>query len=140
MLLAGCRIMSKYERLARLMKIITFVEARRNLGRADLAGSCEVSVRTIQRDINSLCHAGVPISWTSDSGYEIMSEFFLPPINLTLEEAFYLVTITRVFSEDEEYIQRETVEYAISKIIARIPDQTRRKLEAALDAGRLKGK
>jgi len=69
-----------------------------------------------------------------------MSEFFLPPINLTLEEAFYLVTITRVFSEDEEYIQRETVEYAISKIIARIPDQTRRKLEAALDAGRLKGK
>jgi len=131
--------MSKYERLARLMKITTLINARRHLSRADLAESCEVSVRTIQRDINSLCYAGVPISWASNSGYGIMPGFFLPPTNLTLEEVFYLVTIARAFSEDKGDIQRRTIESAISKIIARIPDQIRRRLEVALDTGRLEG-
>ena len=65
--------MSKYERLSRLLKIMTFIKAQRNLRRRDLARKCEVSVRTIQRDIDSLIYAGVPIFW-SNGGYEIMPD------------------------------------------------------------------
>ena len=52
--------MSKYERLSRLLKIMIFVKAHSNLRRGDLAEKCEVSIRTIQRDIDSLVYAGVP--------------------------------------------------------------------------------
>lgn len=124
--------MSKYERLSRLLKIMTFIKAQRNLRRMDLARKCEVSVRTIQRDIDSLVYAGVPIFW-SKGGYEIMPDFFMPPVNLSLEEAFHLVIATKTFSEGKEEIQQRAIESAISKVIARLPDETRCRLDQILD-------
>jgi predicted DNA-binding transcriptional regulator YafY len=124
--------MSKYERLARLLRIVTLVNAQRNLNRKDLARKCEVSVRTIQRDIDTLSYAGVPIFWAED-GYRIMPDFFLPPVNLSLEEAFHLVIATRAFSEDKEDVLQSTIESAVSKIVARLPDETRYRLEAILE-------
>ena len=124
--------MSKYERLSRLLKIMTFIKSQRNLRRTDLARKCEVSVRTIQRDIDSLIYAGVPIFWSKD-GYEIMPDFFLPPMNLSLEEAFHLVVATRNFSKDKEIPQKRAIESAISKVIARLPNETRYRLAEALD-------
>ena len=132
--------MSKYERMARLLKIMVFIEARRSgLNRKELAKLCGVSVRTIQRDIDTLAYAGIPVFW-SNTGYEIMSDFFLPPVNLSLEEAFYLVVVARAFSGDEEGPQQRTIEAAISKIIARLPSETRYRLEAILDKASLEGK
>ena len=123
--------MSKYERLSRLLKIMTFIKAQKHLRRRDLANKCEVSIRTIQRDIDSLIYAGVPIFWAND-GYKIMPDFFLPPVNLSFEEALHLVIATRAFSEDKEESQQRTIESAVSKIIARLSDDTRRRLEATL--------
>ena len=124
--------MSKHERLARLIKIMILVKAQRNLRRKDLARKCEVSVRTIQRDIDTLTYAGVPIFWCND-GYQIMPDFFLPPVNLSLEEAFHLVVATKTFSSDKDKLQQRIIESAISKIIARLPDQTRSRLMELLD-------
>lgn len=124
--------MSKHERLARLMKIMTLIKAQKNLHRKDLARKCEVSVRTIQRDIDTLSYAGVPVFW-SDEGYEIMPDFFLPPMNLSLEEAFHLVLATEAFSENMDESKRQTIESAMSKIIARLPNETRYRLEEILD-------
>jgi len=124
--------MSKYERLSRLLKIMTFIKAQKHLRRRDLASKCEVSVRTIQRDIDSLIYAGVPIFWAND-GYKIMPDFFLPPVNLSFEEAFHLVIATRASSEDMEESQQKTIDSAMSKIIARLPDETRHRLETTLD-------
>ncbi|MBD3183889.1 HTH domain-containing protein [Candidatus Poribacteria bacterium] len=126
--------MSKHERLARLMKIMTLIKAQRNLHRKDLARKCEVSVRTIQRDIDTLSYAGVPVFW-ADEGYEIMPDFFLPPMNLSFEEAFHLVLAAEAFSEDIDKSKRQTIETAISKIIARLPNETRYRLEEILDEG-----
>ena len=130
--------MSKYERLSRLLKIVTMIRAQRNLCRSDLARKCEVSVRTIQRDIDSLVYAGVPIFWSND-GYEIMPDFFLPPVNLSLEEALHLVIATKAFYEDKERSQQRTVESAISKIIARLPNETRDRLKTILSEERPQG-
>ncbi len=124
--------MSKHERLARLMKIMILIKSQSNLHRRDLATKCEVSVRTIQRDIDTLSYAGVPVFW-SENGYEIMPDFFLPPVNLSLEEVFHLVVAIKAFSEDKGKSQQRMIESAISKIIARLPNETRYRLRAILD-------
>jgi predicted DNA-binding transcriptional regulator YafY len=123
---------SKYERLARLLKIITLVKANPRLTRSDLARLCEVdSVRTIQRDINSLAIAEVPIYW-SGAGYEIMPNFFLPPLALSVEEALSLVLSANAYSEGEGKLHESTIESAVSKIVATLPSGTRKLLETGL--------
>ncbi len=125
--------MSKYERLARLLKIITLVKANPRLTRSDLARLCEVnSVRTIQRDINSLAIAEVPIYWSGD-GYEIMPNFFLPPLALSVEEALSLALSTRAYSDGEGQFHENAIESAISKIVAALPNATRELLEIDSD-------
>ncbi len=110
------------------MKIITLVKANSKLTRADLARLCEVdSVRTIQRDINSLAIAEVPIYWSGE-GYEIMHGFFMPPMALTMEEVLSLVLNAKIYSQSEKDVQN-TIESAISKIISAQPSATRDYLE-----------
>ena len=125
--------MSKYERMARLLKIITLVKANPRLTRADLARLCEVdSVRTIQRDINSLAIAEVPIFWSGE-GYEIMPNFFLPPLALSIEESLSLVLSARAYSEGEGKFHENTIQSAVAKIVATLPEPTRELLEADSD-------
>jgi predicted DNA-binding transcriptional regulator YafY len=124
---------SKYERLARLLKIITLVKANPRLTRSDIARLCEVnSVRTIQRDINSLAIAGIPIYWSGE-GYEIMPGFFLPPVTLSVEEALSLAISAKAYSEGEGKFHESTVGSAISKIMATLPRRTRELLETGSD-------
>jgi predicted DNA-binding transcriptional regulator YafY len=124
---------SKYERLARLLKIITLVKADPRLTRSDLARLCEVdSVRTIQRDINSLAIAEVPIYWSGE-GYEIMPNFFLPPLSLSVEEAFSLVLSASTYSNGEGSFHESAIKSAMSKITATLPRPTRELLELDLD-------
>jgi predicted DNA-binding transcriptional regulator YafY len=121
--------MSKYERLARMLKIVTLVKTNPRLNREDLARLCEVdSVRTIQRDINSLALADIPIYW-SGQGYEIMPNFFLPPMALTIEEAFSLLLSAKTYSEGEGQFHKDALESAISKIKSTLPQSTRELLE-----------
>lgn len=124
--------MSKYERLARLLKIITLVKSNHKLTRSDLARLCEVdSVRTIQRDIKSLAIAEVPIFWSGD-GYEIMPNFFLPPLALSVEEALSLLLSASAYSDGEGKFHESSIESAISKIVDTLPETTRKLVEADL--------
>lgn len=121
--------MSKYERMARLLKIITLVKANPKLNRFDLARICEVnSVRTIQRDINTLNVAEVPIYWSGE-GYEIMPGFFLPPLALKLEEALALIISAKAYGTGEGKFHENVLESAIAKIIGTLPETTRTLLE-----------
>jgi predicted DNA-binding transcriptional regulator YafY len=121
--------MSKYERLARMLKIITLVKANPKLSRTELARLCEVdSVRTIQRDINSLALADIPIYWSGD-GYEIMSNFFLPSMALTIDEAFSLILSAKTYSEGEGQFHKVSIESAISKILTTLPEKAKELLE-----------
>jgi predicted DNA-binding transcriptional regulator YafY len=122
-----------------MLKIMILIKARRSQGRMELATECEVSVRTIQRDINSLNYAGVPVIW-SDNGYEIMPDFFLPPLNLCLEEAFYLAIAVKASCEGMEESHQRKIESALSKIVAGLPDETRELLEVAIDMATSSGK
>jgi predicted DNA-binding transcriptional regulator YafY len=53
-------------RAARLFKIVTLVASRRSgerMGRETLAEACECTVKTIQRDIQCLQEADIPLEW-----------------------------------------------------------------------------
>ncbi len=131
--------MSKYERLARMIKIMILIKARKKLKRRDLAEECEVSVRTIQRDLNSLCCAGVPVLW-AEGGYEIMPGFFLPPVNLNLEEALYLAIAAKASCEGKRESCQRKVESALSKIVASLSNEMQEQVEAAMDMAVSEGK
>jgi len=63
--------------------------SRRPLSAARLSDEFEVSKRTIERDIQSLQLAGVPIyaDHGVSGGYSILREHSLPPLNLTVPES-----------------------------------------------------
>ncbi|MCJ7509107.1 MAG: YafY family transcriptional regulator [candidate division Zixibacteria bacterium] len=76
--------MSKYDRL---IHVLNLLRSRKSLRTADIAKECEVSERTVYRDILALSSANVPIYF--DDGYKLLSDAFLPPLNFDLEE--YLI-------------------------------------------------
>ena len=76
--------MSKYDRL---LHVLNLVRGRPGLSAGELARECEVTERTIYRYITGLSSANIPIYF--DRGYRLLSDAFLPPLNLTLDD--YLV-------------------------------------------------
>lgn len=80
-----CQRMNKYERL---LYILNLVRTHRGLNAAGLARKCEVTERTIFRDITALSSANVPIYY--DRGYKFLTGSFLPTLNFDLKE--YLLT------------------------------------------------
>jgi predicted DNA-binding transcriptional regulator YafY len=79
----------------RLHAIVDELRARApsRVTRRELAERFEVSSRTIERDIEALLLAGVPV-WSDpgrDGGYSIMRATSMPPLNLTPEEAVAIV-------------------------------------------------
>jgi len=71
-------------KIDRLLFILNLIRSRRNLKARDLAKECGVSERTIYRDINAISSANVPIFY--ENGYKFLSDTFLPPVNLSLDE------------------------------------------------------
>ncbi|KMO80052.1 helix-turn-helix transcriptional regulator [Mycolicibacterium obuense] len=79
--------MRRAERLYALVDLLR--GSRRPISAARLADEFEVSKRTIERDIQSLQLAGVPIYADRGvaGGYSILREHSLPPLNLTVTES-----------------------------------------------------
>jgi len=66
-------------KISRLIAIVIYLMNRDIVSASALAEKFEVSRRTIQRDIEALCEAGIPIASTygSEGGYEILDTFRL---------------------------------------------------------------
>jgi proteasome accessory factor B len=82
-------------RTDRLYALVEELRARapRPVPGPELAARFEVSVRTVERDVQALLEAGVPI-WTErgrDGGYCLDRRASLPPLNLTAAEATAVV-------------------------------------------------
>lgn len=73
--------MNKYERL---LFILNLIRTTRGLTAKDLARRCEVTERTIFRDITALSSANIPIYY--DCGYRLLTGSFLPTLNFDLQE------------------------------------------------------
>ena len=78
-------------RTDRLLAITLELHAHRYTRAEDLATQFEVSVRTVYRDIEALCEAGVPVVATPGYGYSLAEGYFLAPVMLTADEAGMLL-------------------------------------------------
>jgi len=78
-------------RTDRLLAILLELQARKMTRAEDLAALFETSVRTIYRDIQAICEAGVPIVAIPGQGYSLMEGYFLPPVTLSADEAIAMM-------------------------------------------------
>ncbi|MGB2693599.1 MAG: YafY family protein [Dehalococcoidia bacterium] len=108
-------------RLLILMRLREETPVRAN----DLAQECECSVRTIYRDIDALCQAGVPVAALPGEGYRMVPGYHLPPITFTVEEAVQLLLgsdLARGLGTPE---QREAARCAAAKVETALRPETR---------------
>jgi predicted DNA-binding transcriptional regulator YafY len=117
------------DQISRLFQILFAMRAGHpNAG--DLAALCEVSPRTIYRDLAALELAGVPIQYRTDSqGYQIAPSFSLPVPNLSRAEAASLLVASRTATEGAPFLDREN-RSALGKILSALSPADRRAVEA----------
>ena len=103
-------------RTDRLLAITLELHAHRYTRAEDLAAQFEVSVRTIYRDVEALCEAGVPVVSTPGYGYSLAEGYFLAPVMLTADEAGMLLLGAAFVAEQVDAPYRGAVETAQKKI------------------------
>src|ERR1700730_15085117 len=76
-------------RASRLLTILTILQARGRVTAPELAAECEVSLRTIYRDIDGLSAAGIPVysERGSDGGYRLLDGYRTQLNGLSAKEA-----------------------------------------------------
>ena len=116
-------------RTDRLLGILLELQARGELRAEDLAGTFEVSVRTIYRDVEALSETGVPIVATPGKGYRLMEGYFLPPISFTADEAALLLLGGDLVRNRVDPLLRKAAEEALRKLAGVLPSERRAKME-----------
>ncbi len=111
--------MEKPSRLWRTLKVLTLIEGRPGISASEIAERCEVSLRTVYRDINLLKLAGVPIY--HDRGYRLSEGFFLPPVQFDLGEALSLAVGAELLSRQKGTPFQRGAESAMEKVFAAMP-------------------
>ena len=105
----------------RLLLILNLLRSRRNLKASNLAKECEVSERTIFRDIQALSEARVPIYF--DSGYKLLTDAFLPPLNFTVDELLTLYLGLNSQPVQSVDCLRKSAKQALAKLESLMPEK-----------------
>ncbi len=115
-------------RTDRLLAIMLQLQARGTARAQDLADHFETSKRTIYRDIEALCEAGVPVVATPGRGYALMEGYFLPPLSFGVDEAMTLLLGSDFVAQRFDPQYRAAAGTARSKIEAVLPQRHRDEL------------
>lgn len=89
----------------------------------EIAQRFEVSIRTIQRDIDALCEIGIPViaEVGTCGGYSLPPDYSLPPLALTLHEALLLRLALTSLSQLSETPFKQERESLLSKVQTLLP-------------------
>jgi predicted DNA-binding transcriptional regulator YafY len=109
----------------RRLLILTRLREETPVRANDLAEQCECSVRTIYRDIDALCQAGVPVAAMPGEGYRLAPGYHLPPIAFTVDEAIQLLLGSDIALGLGTPAQREAARAAAAKVEAALRPETR---------------
>ncbi|MGE5611019.1 MAG: helix-turn-helix transcriptional regulator [Bacillota bacterium] len=111
-----------YTRIYRLLRLMAAINSKRGLHVAELARRCEVHERTIYRDIETLNASGIPCSFDAGSGgYRVAAGFFMPPIELTFEEAMAIVALLEEVGDGAQIPFLGAAARAAEKIRSQLP-------------------
>lgn len=117
-----------YTRVHRLLQLITAIQSRRGLRVPDLARLCEVNERTIFRDLDAINAAGIPCAFDTESqGYRVGPSFFMPSVELTIEEAMAIVALLEEAGDGTQVPFLGAASRAAEKLRSQLP-------RAALDS------
>lgn len=116
------------ETSARLLKLLSLLQARRDWPGAELAERLQVSPRTIRRDMDKLRDLGYPVSATTGTagGYRLGSGAALPPLLLDDEEAVAVAVGLRTAAAVTGI--EETSVRALAKLEQVLPNHIRRRV------------
>ena len=109
----------------RLLAIVLELQGKGKQRAEDLARTFETSKRTIYRDIEALCEAGVPIISIPGLGYSLMEGYFLPPLSFTTDEATMLLLGSELMAQNFDAQYRTAAHAANRKITSVLPEKLR---------------
>jgi len=122
-------------RIARLLKLLQTLQAGDGQNANGLAAACEVSRRTIFRDLETLRTAGVPLQFDREADrYSIASSFFLPPTNFTAEEALSIIALAVEMGSSRGLPFYEPARRAALKLESSLPGPLRDELQTLTQA------
>jgi len=123
----------KLSRISRVIKLLTTLQAGKNYAVSDLSKMFGTSRRTIFRDLKELQSIGVPYCYDAErGGYIIGPEFFLPPVNLNLQEALSLLLLAQKASNQIQLPFKNSAMFAALKIENNLPSGIRQYCNTAL--------
>jgi predicted DNA-binding transcriptional regulator YafY len=120
------------ETSARLLRLLSLLQARRDWSGAALAERLEVSERTVRRDVDRLRDLGYPVHATrgTDGGYRLGAGTAMPPLLLDDEEAVAVAVGLRTAAGGTVAGIEETSVRALAKLEQVLPARLRHRVNA----------
>ncbi len=112
-------------RTDRLLAMVLELQAHGRRRAEDLAATFEISKRTVYRDIEALCEAGVPVVAVPGQGYWLVPGYFLPPLSFSPDEATLLLLGSAVMGQSFDAPLRAVADSAAHKITTVLPPHVR---------------
>ncbi|MYV89720.1 HTH domain-containing protein, partial [Streptomyces sp. SID1034] len=115
----------------RMLRLLSFLQTRREWSGADLADRLEVTVRTVRRDIDRLRALGYPVDSARGhaGGYRLAAGTDLPPLLLDDDEAVAIAVALSTAAGGLSGIE-ETALRALAKLEQVLPRRLRTRVTA----------
>jgi predicted DNA-binding transcriptional regulator YafY len=120
------------ETSARLLRLLSLMQSRRDWTGAELAGRLGVGLRTVRRDIDRLRDLGYPVDATPGAagGYRLGVGAALPPLLLDDEEAVAVAISLHMATTGSVAGLEETALRALTKLQQMLPSRLRYRITA----------
>lgn len=117
---------------ARLLRLLSLLQTRKDWPGGELAERLRVSPRTVRRDVDRLRELGYPIQATmgTGGGYQLGAGASLPPLLLDDDEAVAVAVGLRTAAQGGVSGIEETSVRALAKLLQVLPSKLRRRVDA----------